>query len=96
MDRQTRHIFINGRVQGVGFRDALLEEALAKDVCGWVRNRRDGRVEAVLQGSPDAVASLVRWAREGPPLAHVTGLVESPAGGELLRDYSRFERLPTA
>ena len=67
-------IEITGRVQGVGFRYALRAEARRRGVSGWVRNRRDGSVEALLQGEADAVRALVEWARQGPPGARVAEL----------------------
>ena len=91
----TSHLRITGRVQGVGYRDALRSEALARGISGWVRNRRDGTVEAVLQGDRAAVEALVAWARRGPPAARVTGIDEQLAQGELDRSYSGFDFLPT-
>lgn len=92
----TRHLLISGRVQGVGFRDALCAEALARGLRGWVRNRRDGSVEAVVQGDSAGVAALVAWARRGPPAARVTGVSAEPAQGEHSRSYAGFDWLPTA
>jgi len=92
----TRHIIISGRVQGVGYREALRAQAEASGVTGWVRNRRDGTVEAVLQGDPVAVAGLVAWARRGPPAACVSEVREHVASGEYGRPYKGFDRLPTA
>jgi acylphosphatase len=92
----TRHLRISGRVQGVGYRYALRREALAHDVAGWVRNRRDGNVEAVLQGEPAAVDAVLAWARRGPPAAHVAGVDVRPAGGDFDRPYGGFDCLPTA
>src|SRR4029078_5699420 len=62
-DMRTRQIRVKGRVQGVGFRDALRAEALRLRVSGWVRNRADGSVEALLQGDDAAVARLGAWGR---------------------------------
>lgn len=87
----TIHVRIAGRVQGVGYRDALRAEALAKGVTGWVRNRRDGTVEAVLQGDRAAVEALIAWARRGPPAARVASVEEHAAQGELDRPYSGFD-----
>ena len=74
---------VSGRVQGVFFRDSCRREAAAGGVTGWVRNRPDGRVEAVFEGDADAVERLVSWCRSGPPRAVVESVEvhdESPAG----------------
>ena len=92
----TVRLRIAGRVQGVGYRDAMRAEALARGVSGWVRNRRDGTVEAVVQGDRAAVEALVAWARRGPPAARVTGVEEQIASGELDRSYTGFDWLPSA
>jgi acylphosphatase len=92
----TLHLNIAGRVQGVGYREYLRAEALRAGVTGWVRNRRDGSVEALLQGPRAAVDEVVAWARRGPPAAHVTQLAVRPASGEFDRPYAGFERLPSA
>ena len=62
---------VSGDVHGVYFRDTCRRVAAENRVSGWVRNRRDGSVEAAFEGSPDAVARLVDWARVGPPTALV-------------------------
>ena len=92
----TYHLRIAGRVQGVGYRYALRTAALANGVSGWVRNRRDGTVEAVLQGAPAAVDAVIEWARRGPPAARVDGIDAQAAQGELDRPYRGFDCLPTA
>jgi acylphosphatase len=61
-----RRVLLHGRVQGVGFRYSLARAARSRGVAGFARNRSDGTVEAVFEGEADAVASLVRLAREGP------------------------------
>jgi acylphosphatase len=93
---RTRQIRVKGRVQGVGFREALRAEALRLNVNGWVRNRVDGSVEAVLQGDVQAVARLIAWARRGPPLAHVTTLDEQAIEPGFDRAYTSFDRWPAA
>jgi acylphosphatase len=92
----TCHLRIAGRVQGVGYRDALRREAVANGVTGWVRNRRDGTVEAVLRGAPGAVDTVIAWARRGPPAARISGIDARSAQGDLDRPYSGFDCLPTA
>lgn len=71
MDTLTRHLNIQGRVQGVGFRWSLHAKAKALGLVGWVRNRRDGSVEALICGTPEAVAELTAWVWHGPPSARV-------------------------
>ena len=93
----TVHLSIRGLVQGVGFRDALSLQALERGVDGWVRNRRDGSVEAVIQGDPQAVEALVRWARHGPLGARVDRLDSRSAQAEEAAAIKPgFCRLPTA
>ena len=93
---QTIRLLIRGRVQGVGFRDALQQQAERLGVTGWVRNRADGAVEALAQGSGEAVAALQDWARRGPRAAHVEQLESGPPAPEHARHYARFERWPGA
>ncbi len=66
-----RRVVVDGRVQGVGFRQSCAEAARTRRVAGWVRNRRDGRVEAVFEGPAGAVVQMVDWCRQGPPAARV-------------------------
>jgi acylphosphatase len=89
----TRQIRVSGRVQGVGFRYALCDEAERVGVTGWVRNRTDGTVEALLQGSEDAVDALVAWTRRGPPGARVTDVQTQAV--ERNESFTRFELKPT-
>jgi len=92
----TRQIRVSGRVQGVGFREALREEAERAGLTGWVRNRLDGTVEALLQGEPAQVEAVVDWARRGPPSACVGALSAGAPERDFDRPYARFERWPTA
>ena len=92
----TRLLRIEGRVQGVGYRAALCAEAETCGIAGWVRNRRDGSVEAVVQGSPEAVERILDWARHGPPGARVTGCEAQAAEWGFDRPYRGFDCLPTA
>jgi len=90
----SQRIRIVGRVQGVGYRDALCQEARSGGVAGWVRNRFDGSVEALLQGPPERVEQLIAWARRGPPASRVDEVRIEPAEDEPV--HARFERRPSA
>ena len=72
------HVSISGRVQGVWFRGWTCEQARQLGLTGWVRNRRDGTVEAVFSGAPDAVRRMIERCHEGPPAARVDGVVRTP------------------
>jgi len=76
---------VTGRVQGVFFRAHTREVAMDNDVRGWVRNRSDGSVEALLEGEEQAVVEVVKWCHKGPPSAQVTDVTVSwhPAQGKL-------------
>ncbi len=86
----TKHLVVHGRVQGVNFRESMRMEAQRLGVTGWVRNRHDGTVEAVVHGWPDDVNAILDWARSGPPAARVTRMDVSEASGS----YETFERRP--
>lgn len=87
----TQHLKIFGRVQGVFFRESMGREAQRLDITGWVRNCRDGTVEAMIQGTPAAVAAMTEWARVGPERAQVERVDIGAGRG----DYASFERLET-
>ncbi len=70
-DVVRRRVTVDGRVQGVFFRDSARQRANAHGVAGWIRNRSDGGVEAVLEGSPEAVQRVLRFMATGPPRAYV-------------------------
>ena len=83
MEAVRAHVWVSGRVQGVFFRACAEDEAQAASVAGWVRNTRDERVEAVFEGSRQAVEAIIRWCHRGPPSAVVTGVEvawEEPQG----------------
>jgi acylphosphatase len=80
-ERIARRIVVHGRVQGVGFRESLRREAERRGVGGWVRNRRDGTVEAVVDGPAPAVEAVIAWAGHGPPSALVESVDVQPAEG---------------
>ena len=85
----THHLLISGRVQGVGYRDSMRIEAQKAGCTGWVRNRPDGSVEAVVEGEPGAVAGVIAWAKRGPPGARVDRVQVSDGEG-------RFEQFVVA
>lgn len=87
----TRHLAIRGRVQGVGFRNYMAYQAQQLGVCGWVRNRADGSVEAMVHGSAVAVAAIIERAQRGPRAARVTAVVVSAGTGT----YAAFETRDT-
>src|SRR5438067_13250517 len=83
----AKRIIIRGRVQGVAFRFSLVDIARDMDVTGWVRNRFDGTVEALVQGEPTAIQRVVDWCRRGPPAARVTEIEV----GDVPADASRTD-----
>ena len=86
----TRHLRITGRVQGVGYRWSMAQQAQRLGVNGWVRNRRDGSVEAVACGSAAAVQALVEWAKRGPSGAKVASMeTTAMADGEKLAGFEQ-------
>jgi acylphosphatase len=70
----ARRVVVSGRVQGVGYRYAMTDAARAIGVAGWVRNRRDGTVEALVQGEDEQVERMLTWCQRGPPGARVTAI----------------------
>ena len=86
------HLQITGRVQGVGYRAALLDQAVGLGLTGWVRNCRDGSVEAVVCGSAEPVGAIVAWAHIGPAAARVTAVTTAEIDGT----FDKFEFRPTA
>ena len=72
MEKTRAHVTIEGRVQGVFFRHHTQETAFRLGVKGWVRNRRDGCVEAVFEGDKESVVKMIEWCHQGPPAARVT------------------------
>ena len=85
-------IIVTGAVQGVGYRDWMCAQAAALGVSGWVRNRADGTVEALVHGDAGAVQELLRACRRGPRLAKVTDITEHFAQPP---DEPGFVRRPT-
>ncbi len=89
MSKIRKHLIIEGRVQGVWFRESTRRQAVRLGVSGWVKNRPEGTVEALLEGPEDAVLRLVAWCGRGPSAASVTGIreTEEPWRGE----FSSFD-----
>ena len=83
-----RRLIVHGRVQGVGFRWAIARAAESRGVAGWAQNRADGTVEAVLEGEPDAVESVVRVSKEGPRGAQVDRVEVVEEEPEALRGFA--------
>jgi acylphosphatase len=92
MSEAIRHVRVRGQVQGVGFRMFVEDAAAMHGVAGWVRNRRDGSVEAVFAGAPEAVRAVVEACRRGPRGGWVEALDEAEASDELLARRGPGER----
>ena len=90
---EARHLSITGRVQGVCYRASMAQEAQALGITGWVRNRMDGSVEAVVCGEAEAIARIIAWARNGPPAASVDHVHVELAQAD---DYASFSTRSTA
>lgn len=84
MNKAILHVTIRGRVQGIGYRAWVEQQATASRLEGWVRNRRDGSVEAVFAGPAKAVAEMIALCRHGPPSARIEAVFNEAAGPELL------------
>ena len=98
MSAAISQVTIRGRVQGVGYRYWVEQQARARGLEGWVRNRRDGRVEALFAGPPDVVSGMIALCRRGPAAARVDAVEEEQANSEALRmrrPGERFSVLPT-
>lgn len=94
-----RRVRVRGRVQGVGFRVWVAETAVARGLAGWVRNRRDGSVEAVFVGPVDVVSAMIESCGQGPLMARVTSVEATEADVsdlDLRHTGQRFSVLPTA
>ncbi len=89
---EVRHLIITGYVQGIGYRYSMVMAARRFGVTGWVRNRRNGSVEAMVAGDAEAVASMIDWARHGPSGAEVQHVEVELGSGE----FSDFIQEATA
>lgn len=98
MPDAIRQVMIRGQVQGVGFRYWTTREAIRLGLEGWVRNRRDGSVEALFAGPADVVAEMVTRCRKGPSSARVDAVDDQPVATDalkLVRPGERFSQLRT-
>jgi acylphosphatase len=98
MSDAIRHVTIRGRVQGVGYRYFVEQAARSRDLEGWVRNRRDGSVEAVFAGPAEAVTAMIAACRRGPSSARVDVLQDEAGNPDMLNlreARERFSVLPT-
>jgi acylphosphatase len=91
---RTEHVIIHGRVQGVGYRAWAQHQAQLHGLSGWVRNRRDGAVEAVMAGPDDAIAAMLKALAQGPQGARVNGIEHLDDNGRVMVSDG-FEILPT-
>lgn len=85
----ARHLVITGRVQGVFYRNWTVQTASALGLTGWVRNRVDGSVEAVVEGDEEAVEQFIARARQGPPAARVSAIDIRPVGVEGMTSFHK-------
>lgn len=91
----AKHVYIEGRVQGVGYRASFAALANSLGISGWVRNRRDGAVEALVDGSDDALERLFTWARQGPPASRVDKITVTDTDEDTGISPGRVDILPT-
>jgi len=91
---ETRVVRVHGRVQGIGYREACVRRAREMNVTGWVRNRMDGSVEVLLQGTPKQLDDMCSWLEEGMPAAIVDELEITALAPPFTR-YEGFDRLAT-
>lgn len=91
MSKQRIRIFVTGKVQGVFFRQALKVMAKKNDVFGWVKNLKDGRVEAVLEGDEEKVTRLIEWSHGGPANARVEDV--KIQNEKFIGEFSKFDVL---
>lgn len=88
----SAHVLISGKVQGVGYRASTSDAALLLNIKGWARNLRNGKVEAVFEGSKANVMEMIRWCHQGPPTANVKKVKVSYQEAQ---GFTKFELLRT-
>lgn len=92
----AKHVYIEGRVQGVGYRASFAALANGLGISGWVRNRKDGAVEALVDGADEALERLLNWARQGPPASQVDKITVTDTNQMEGVRTGRVDILPTA
>jgi acylphosphatase len=92
---KTHILLIRGRVQGVGYRQSMRDEAVRLGCTGWVRNRTDGSVEAIVQGPEATVEELIVWSRRGPPAARVDRVERVDLSNAAQSEFQDFGIKPT-
>lgn len=90
----AKHLVITGRVQGVGYRASFEAQARALQLYGWVRNRRDGSVEALVRGDAAALEKIISWSKRGPGAAVVSDVKVTEKDDATAPD-NRFDVRPT-
>lgn len=91
----AKHLYIEGLVQGVGYRASFAALANSLGLSGWVRNRKDGAVEALVEGADDALERLITWAQQGPPAARVNKVAVTETRENNGIKAGRVDILPT-
>lgn len=91
----AKHLYIEGRVQGVGYRASFAALANSLGLSGWVRNRKDGAVEALVDGEEDALERLITWAHQGPPASQVEKVAVRDTDEDTDIRSGRVDILPT-
>ncbi len=86
---KTTHVIVEGRVQGVCFREYTRRQAHQLNLAGWVRNNRDGTVEAIFRGTESDVQAMLDWLRQGSPASKVLNIRTSEVPSE--EQYTNFE-----
>jgi len=93
MDKVQKHVFLSGRVQGVGFRHFTTQQARRLNINGWVRNLRDGRVEVLMKGTPENLEKMMKRLKDGPRAANVSDIAIEEESAD--SEYRTFDVKPT-